>query len=78
MACEDGQKALECSGGLLTPTPPTKKPTARQDQTRQASTGDRARDGSGGERKVEDKLIVKGRKIARDIDSDLIVAKQLP
>ena len=35
---------VRCSGGLLTPTPPAEKTTARQDQARQSGAGDRARD----------------------------------
>ena len=30
----------ECSGAFLTPPPPAEKATARQDQAREASTGD--------------------------------------
>jgi hypothetical protein len=37
-----------CSGNLLPPPPPTEKATARQDQAREASTGDRSRHGSYG------------------------------
>src|SRR5438132_14414503 len=37
------ERKARCSGGLLPPPPPAEKATAREDQTRQASTGDRPR-----------------------------------
>jgi hypothetical protein len=36
-----GGSDLFLSGDFLTPSPPSKKTTARQQQARQASTGDR-------------------------------------
>jgi hypothetical protein len=40
------KRAARGSGGPLTPSPPAEKPTARQDQAGEASTGDGAGDGS--------------------------------
>jgi hypothetical protein len=39
-ACEDGQKVLECSSGLLTPSPPAEKSAAGYGQTGQSCASD--------------------------------------